>query len=133
MNWIDILVLALCLLPIFVKLRKKLPANVPPKSPPDEPMSMRDVAVDETVRPRVNFEDFGQNSSKNEEYFTYESLEPEVSPDFDEFEFYSQKSVEKPQQMPENEEVKNTLLQLNADEITKGVIYSIILDNPHNQ
>ena len=133
MDWIDIVILAAILLPIFIKFRKKTQTKSPANHPPKEVPPPLEESKYEPFTPSEVLEDFDVNSSKNEEYFTYETIEPEISENFDEVAFYSQKSVEKIQQTTENEEVKNIELQFDNEEIKKGIIYSIILEKPYNQ
>lgn len=133
MDWTDIIILAAILLPIFIKFRKKKQAKSSHKPRPVETVSPNRESKNAPIAEDASFEDFDANSSKNDEYFTYETLEPEVSENFDEVAYYSQKNVENNQQIIENEEVKNTELQFDTEEIKKGIIYSIILEKPYNQ
>jgi hypothetical protein len=70
------------------------------------------------------------NSPKNDEYFTYETLEPESFTPATTTSTVSNSSAENEQQNAENEQQNNINLELDADELKKGVIYSIILEKP---
>lgn len=69
-------------------------------------------------------------SPKNEEYFTYETLEPESFTPATSTPTSSDSSAENYQQNAENEQQNDIHLDLDADELKKGVIYSIILEKP---
>ena len=75
-------------------------------------------------------QDFSPNSPKNEDYFTYETLEPEEGMPAAMTSFSQSNSVKNDKQMTENEQQKNLNMKWDEDEIKKGIIYSIILKRP---
>lgn len=80
--------------------------------------------------PPSKMQNFETNSPKNENYFTYETLNPEdfISPSPSTI--LPDSSVENYQQTTENERQSKVKLNLDEEEIKKGIIYSIILEKP---
>ena len=69
---------------------------------------------------------------KNQPYFTYETLEPEIKNESPIEEVSSVDSVEKNVQNIENESEKKLQISMDMEELYKGVIYSEILKRPYN-
>jgi hypothetical protein len=76
-------------------------------------------------------ENFG-NYPKNEEYFTYETIESEEKAYYTKNSLQREKEVENEMQVIENEGINNLDLSFSQDELIKGVIYAEILKNPYN-
>ena len=70
---------------------------------------------------------------KNDSYFTYENLEPEINEEPHAEESTPVKDVEMNVQNIEGENEKIPQFSFTQEEILKGVIYSEILKNPYNQ
>lgn len=138
MDWLDVVIVISVFFFLFIRVKKKK-AEAARRAAPRPVQPTPYTQSNETVPPigrensQPNFENFEENSSKNEEYFSYKTSEPEIPDDFDEVSFYSEKTVENIQQSTENEQIKTIDLQFDTDEITKGVIYSTILEKPYNQ
>ena len=79
-----------------------------------------------------DFENFSPKNSKNDTYFTYEDINCEDEHSMNFSEKYVSENVGNISQIVENEQIKNKRLTLDADEIRKGIIYSIILQKPYN-
>jgi hypothetical protein len=69
---------------------------------------------------------------KNQPYFTYEKIEPEIGEEVHNAEFSSADSVEKNVQNTDSENEKTSPISLDMEDIYKGVIYSEILKRPYN-
>ena len=69
---------------------------------------------------------------KNQDYFTYETYEPEIKEEIPKEETSSKESVEKNVQNIDNEIEKTPPISLDMDELYKGIIYSEILKRPYN-
>ena len=69
---------------------------------------------------------------KNQEYFTYETFEPEIKEDDNKEESSPFDSVEKNVQIVDNEDEKKLQVSIEMEDIYKGVIYSEILKRPYN-
>ena len=69
---------------------------------------------------------------KNQQYFTYEKIEPEIGEEVHNAEFSPVDSVEKNVQNTDNENEKTSPISLDMTDIYKGVIYSEILKRPYN-
>jgi hypothetical protein len=80
-----------------------------------------------TTVSQSKMQDLSPNSPKNEDYFTYETVEPEILDPTVSDVFSQSNAVENDQQNPENEQQKDSILKWDEDEIKKGIIYSIIL------
>ena len=69
---------------------------------------------------------------KNQPYFTYEKIEPEIGEEVHNAEFSANDSVEKNVQNTDSENEKMSPISLDMEDIYKGVIYSEILKRPYN-
>ena len=69
---------------------------------------------------------------KNDSYFTYEKIEPEINATRPSEESYSEMNVETSVQNIENESEKKPQISVDMDEFYKGIIYSEILKRPYN-
>lgn len=69
---------------------------------------------------------------KNQPYFTYEKIEPEIGEEVHNAEISSSDSVEKNVQNTDSENEKMSPISLDMEDIYKGVIYSEILKRPYN-
>lgn len=131
MDWIDI-VIVFCI--VFFLFTRRIARKAKSLAPPIE---VQHENVFENVEQKqddfsAEMQDFSVNSPKNEEVFTYETLEPELSTPFSTEPELSNSTVEKNVQIVENEEVKNIDIQFNINNIVNGIIYSEILKKPYN-
>lgn len=69
---------------------------------------------------------------KKQDYFTYETFEPEIKEEAFEEESSSVESVEKNVQITDSETEKKPPISLEMEDIYKGIIYSEILKRPYN-
>ena len=70
----------------------------------------------------------GENLSKEPEYFTFETIEPEV----ENLEKGVYNTTAKKSQVIENEAENNVNLTFDKEEMAKGIIYSEILKRKYN-
>lgn len=123
------ILISIFIVAILVSAKKK-----PKKSPQPATADTPDPYGPEAVRPpkakQPKMRKSEKNSPKNEEYFTYETLEPENFTSATSTPSPTDSSAENYQQNAENEQQNNINLELDADELKKGVIYSIILEKP---
>lgn len=111
------------LVPELVKAKKKKTKDSkrPQTTPPYE--------QEETVwGSDIDMQKTEENLSKEPEYFTLETIEPEV----ENAGKYVQKKSERTVQIVENEEEKNIDLTFDKEELAKGIIYSEILKRKYN-
>jgi len=106
--------------------KKKKSAPVPSRPP----VSNRKKQPHPPVFSQSKMQDFESNSPKNEDYFTYETTEPDSFESQSDTAFSQNTPVENFQQPIENEQQKNLNLKFDDEEIQKGIIYSIILKRP---
>lgn len=111
------------LVPELVKAKKKKTKDLkspqtPPPYEPDEPVWESDIDMQKTE----------ENLSKGPEYFTLETIEPEV----ENAGKYVRVKPEKTVQIVDNEEEKNIDLTFDKEELAKGIIYSEILKRKYN-
>lgn len=123
------ILISIFIVAILVSARKK-----PNKSPSPASADAPDLSLPKTARtPKAKqpkMRKMETNSPKNEEYFTYETLEPETFTSGTPTPISSDSFSENYQQNAENEQQNNINLELDANELKKGVIYSIILKKP---
>ncbi len=91
--------------------------------------TLEEVFQDNEVKTPASVEE----TPKNDSYFTYENLEPEINEEPHAEESTSVKDVEMNVQNIEGENEKTPQFSFTQEEILKGVIYSEILKNPYNQ
>lgn len=141
---ITIGILAFVLLRASVKAKKK--AQQRPQRKPNPYRTPRPVSTSEefkpfweetTTAPTLQEKEVDEQTSyeeipKNNAYFTYESLEPEINVEKNNEESSSLKDVEMNVQNIERENEKSPQFSLDKDEIIKGVIFSEILKRPYN-
>lgn len=73
-----------------------------------------------------------EETPKNQEYFTYETFEPEIKEEVPEEEVSPVESVDKNVQIVDSEDEKKLQISLEMEDLYKGVIYSEILKRPYN-
>ena len=73
-----------------------------------------------------------EETPKNQPYFTYETIEPEIQENYKEENASSHNDVEKVVQNIGNEEEKMRQISFEKEELIKGIIYSEILKRPYN-
>lgn len=101
-----------------------------PEAAPKPPVNRTQKTQKQSRPSKPKMQDFESNSPKKEDYFTYETLEPENLDSVPTTPNTSDLSGENNQQIAENEQQKNLNLEFDDEEIKKGVIYSIILEKP---
>ena len=84
---------------------------------------------DDEVKMTTSYEE----TPKNDTYFTYESLEPDINEGTQAKDSSSVKDVENSVQNIEGENENSLQISFGKEELMKGVIYSEILKNPYNQ
>ena len=108
---------------------------VPPTSESEEEPSWHEIfEFEQTVTkqgPSVASSSY-EEIPKNQSYFTYETIEPEIKENVRAEETSYNESVEKNVQNIDNEMEKSPQFSLDMKEIYKGVIYSEILKRPYN-
>lgn len=102
----------------------------------DEPFPFGKVFSDDTPDEENEFETVvtstAEENPKNVNYFTYETIDPEVGENIHTEENCSNNTVENNVQNVDNETVKNQQNIVDLEELYKGVIYSEILKRPYN-
>lgn len=136
----EILITGLILLVYFIfsgkkkKRQKEKPIPGPVYEGADENWQPEESAQPQFTPPPIQVhleENFG-NYPKNEEYFTYETIESEEKAYYTKNSLQREKEVENEMQVIENEGINNLDLSFSQDELIKGVIYAEILKNPYN-
>ena len=136
---ITIGIIAFVLLRAYSKAKRKNQQQVQRKPKPN-PFPQPTVVSEpewETSETYYRYENTKEATSyeeipKNNDYFTYESLEPEINVEKPVADSYSEKNVEINVQNIESEEEKKPQISLDMEELYKGVIYSEILKRPYN-
>lgn len=136
---ITIGIIAFVLLRAYSKAKRKNQQQVQRKPKPN-PFPQPTVVSEpewETSETDYRYENTKEATSyeeipKNNDYFTYESLEPEINVEKPVADSYSEKNVEINVQNIESEEEKKPQISLDMEELYKGVIYSEILKRPYN-
>lgn len=131
---IDILitigVIAFVLLRAYGKSKKKKHSPFPQPTVESEPIweTIEDEYGDGEVKNQTSYEEI----PKNEEYFTYENLEPEMNDEKRTAGSSSIQDVEMNVQNIERESENLPQFSFDKEELMKGVIYSEILKRPYN-
>ncbi len=123
---ITIAVVALFSLPSLLKKKKEAQAKRPvfvPNPEYDEPEEVYESAYEEVPQSGDFVQKTAPEVPKREEYFTYETIEPEVKMESKQ----APKAPPKETQQPENKGKEEGLLSFEEDEVLKGVVYSEIL------
>ena len=115
--------------------RQPAPAPVTPSFEESEKPLWQDFM--ENVQEETEEKPFVSSSSyeeipKNQSYFTYETIEPEIKEESHDKETSFGEAVEKNVQNIDNEGEKMSPISLDLEEIYKGVVYSEILKRPYN-
>ena len=112
---ISIAMVALFLLPSLIKSVKEVNKKPQPRAHPKADVG--------TQKRREFLHKNESETPKQEEYFTYETLDPDVESVMAQAENFSDSGT----QQVVNKEEENTLLSLEDDEVMKGIIYAEIL------
>ena len=83
---------------------------------------------EEEAKPPTSYEEI----PKNNPYFTYENLEPEINEETSAVKSCSGSDVEINVQNIEDEERKKMQISLDMEDLYKGIFYSEILKRPYN-
>lgn len=140
---ITIGIIAFVLLQASVKAKKKAqqqaqrkphPYRAPqPASPSREDKPFwEELTTDTTLHEEVEETTSYEEIPKNNTYFTYENLEPEINEKKPAVESCSGNDVEINVQNIEDEEGKKMQITLEMEELYKGIVYSEILKRPYN-
>lgn len=118
-NFLDVIIsiamVALFLLPSLIKSVKEVNKKPQPRAHPKADVG--------TQKRREFLHKNESETPKQEEYFTYETLDPDVESVMAQAENFSDSGT----QQVVNKEEENTLLSLEDDEVMKGIIYAEIL------
>lgn len=132
----ELIITGLILFVYFVFVGKKKKPKQKPVPPPifgnENEETMTEIKEVFSTEKETSLEEFSQNLPKNEEYFTYETLESSENKKFESVNSYKKSTVEKEVQSVENEGENKIELSFTQDELIKGVIYAEILKNPNN-
>ncbi len=140
---ITIGIIAFVLLQASVKAKKKAqqqaqrkphPYRAPqPASPSREDKPFwEELTTDTTLHEEVEETTSYEEIPKNNPYFTYENLEPEINEETSAVKSCSGSDVEINVQNIEDEERKKMQISLDMEDLYKGIVYSEILKRPYN-
>ena len=143
---ITIGIIAFVILRAYTKAKKKnaqqqarrrpapRPVEVEPEGENEKPLwhDVFDSPQEETMQEPSFVTSSSEEIPKNQPYFTYETIEPEIREEMDNGQSSSINSVEKNVQNIDSENEKMSPISLDMEDIYKGVIYSEILKRPYN-
>lgn len=132
---ITIGIVAFVLLRAYVKTKKKMQQQQA-KQQREARQTVRPASMEKPLRQEMQEPSVAPMSyeeiPKNQSYFTYETIEPEIKQEAYPKASSSGEAVEKNVQNIDIEDEKNLQISLEKEDIYKGIIYSEILKRPYN-